>query len=49
LSSLRKAFVNFVKEIAVEGVLTKEVKVKQALQAHGLTESLILPTFSTEP
>jgi hypothetical protein len=49
LESLRKAFVNFVKEIAVEGVLTNEVKVKQALQAHGLTESLILPTFSTEP
>ncbi len=46
LKLLRKAFVNFVKAIAVEGVLADEVKVKEALHAHKVSESLLVQTFS---
>jgi hypothetical protein len=47
LASLRKAFVSFIKAIAVDGVLANEVKIKEALHTHKLSESLFVQTFST--
>jgi hypothetical protein len=46
LALLRKAFVNFVKATAIESVLADEVKIREALHAHKLSESLIVQTFS---
>jgi hypothetical protein len=46
LELLRKAFVSFVKAIAVEGVLADEVKIKEALHAHKLSESLMVQTYT---
>jgi hypothetical protein len=48
LEILCKAFLQFVKAIAVEGVLTNEVKIREALHAQKLAESLLVATFSVE-
>ena len=37
---------NFVKAIAVDGVIADEVKIRESLHAHKLSESLIVQTFS---
>jgi hypothetical protein len=46
LAGLCKAFVNFVRAIAVEGVLANETKIKEALHAHRLAENLFLQAYS---
>lgn len=46
LESLRKSFVDFAKAIASAGVLSDEVKIREALQHHKLSESLIVQSFS---
>ncbi len=46
LELMRQALVSFVKAISVESVLTNEMRIKEALETHKLTESLFLGTFS---
>jgi hypothetical protein len=49
LALLRKAFVDFVKAIAAESVLTNEVKIREALHTYKLAENLFLQTFTAGP
>ncbi|WP_349644248.1 DEAD/DEAH box helicase family protein [Rhodopseudomonas sp. BR0M22] len=49
LEALRHALVSFVKAISIDSVLSNEMRIKEALETHKLSESLFLGAFSVGP